>query len=153
MSAKEISTKEETARLEWTSHPFLDFPKASWLLLGFFVFMGFVLWQLTVVSWDQPFYYVFGMLILFAGTVTYFIPTHYSLRESKIIIHYWLFKVEREYAEFGCYYADKKDVMLSTFRSPRRLDPFRGLNLRFSKTQAEKEQLLKILDEKIGNRK
>jgi hypothetical protein len=42
--------------------------------------------------------------------------------------------------------------MLSTFKMPRRLDPFRGQSLRFSKTKAEKEQLLEILRNKIGKK-
>ncbi len=138
--------------VEWISHPFLDFPKSSTILVFFFLFMGYGLWQLTVVNWEQPFYYVFGMLILFGGTITYFIPTHYSFRENEIVIHYWLFKMVRSYSDFGCYYTDKKGVMLSTFKMPRRLDPFRGLNVRFSKTQEEKKALFDLLDKKIGNR-
>ena len=155
MSAKEKSLKENNSEthLEWTSHPFLDFPKTSWLLILFFIGMGFVLWRVTVVRWDQPIYYFLGVGILFFGTITYFIPTHYSFEEYKIVIHYWLFKMERRYTEFGCYYSDKKGVMLSTFKTPRRLDPFRGLNVRFSKEQSEKEELFEILERKIGNRK
>jgi len=42
--------------------------------------------------------------------------------------------------------------MLSTFKMPRNLDPFRGLSLRFSKTRNEKDELLIILEEKIGNK-
>jgi len=144
---------ESNALLEWVSHPFLDFPRSSILVSLFFIFMGYGLWHLTVINWEQPFYYIFGVLILFGGMITYFIPTHYSFQENKIMIHYWIFKMERTYKEFGCFYSDKKGVMLSTFKMPRRLDPFRGLNIRFSKTQAEKEKLFQILDDKIGNRK
>lgn len=61
-------------------------------------------------------------------------------------------KVERKYKDFGCFYSDKHGVMLSTFKTPRRLDPFRGLSVRFSKTQSEKDELLKFLENKIGKR-
>ena len=150
MSANE---KQEDTLLEWTSHPFLDFPKTSWLIMLFFVLMGVGLWHLTVLQWEQPIYYFLGLGILFFGMITYFIPTHYSFREHKIIIHYWLFKMERRYDKFRCYYSDKKGVMLSTFMHPRRLDPFRGLNVRYSKTQSEKVELLEIIERKIGNKK
>jgi hypothetical protein len=138
--------------VEWVSHPFLDFPKSSVILVLFFIFMGYGLWQLTVINWDQPFYYFFGMLILFGGTISYFIPTHYAFRENEIVVHYWIFKLVRPYSNFGCYYTDKKGVMLSTFTMPRRLDPFRGLNVRFSKTQKEKKVLFELLERKIGNK-
>ena len=148
-----VNDKQENILLEWRSHPFLDFPKSSWLLMLFFAFMGIGLWHLTVLRWEQPIYDYLGLGILFFGTITYFIPTHYSFREQNIVIHYWLFKMVRNYDEFGCYYSDKKGVMLSTFKHPRRLDPFRGLNVRFSKNQTEKIELLEIIENKIGNKK
>lgn len=63
-----------------------------------------------------------------------------------------VFKRERKYSEFKCFYVDKKGVMLSTFARPRGLDRFRGQSIRFTKEQKEKEEMLKFLDEKIGNR-
>ena len=63
-----------------------------------------------------------------------------------------MIRIEKKYVDFGCFYADKKGVMLSTFKKPRRLDNFRGQSVRFSKNQKEKEELLKLLENKIGKR-
>jgi hypothetical protein len=61
-------------------------------------------------------------------------------------------KVQRPYKDFGCFYSDKHGVMLSTFKAPRRLDPFRGMSIRYSKDQLEKKELLDFLAIKIGKR-
>ena len=63
-----------------------------------------------------------------------------------------VFKRERKYNEFKCFYADKKGVMLSTFNRPRGLDRFRGQSVRFTKAQDEKEQIMEFLNKKIGNK-
>lgn len=100
----------------------------------------------------MPLFYYIGMLVIIFSLITYFIPTNYALHDDYIEVYYWFVRVTRPYSDFGCYYEDKKGVMLSTFKRPSRLDPFRGLSLRFSKTQDEKEKLLDVLDDKIGNK-
>ena len=139
-------------KLKWISYPFKDFPLSSALLSFFLIIISSLLWKITVVNWNMPLFFYLGMGIFFLSLITYFIPTTYALYENKIIVQYWLIKAERPYSHFGCYYMDKKGIMLSTFKMPRKLDPFRGLSLRFSKTRIEKEELLRILEEKIGNK-
>ena len=145
-----MSDKEP--KLKWVSYPFKDFPVSSALLIAFLIVISLLLWKITVVNWNMPLFFYLGMGLFILSLITYFIPTTYELHENKIRIHYWLIKADRPYSHFGCYYIDKKGVMLSTFKMPRKLDPFRGLSLRFSKTRNEKEELLKILEEKIGNK-
>lgn len=153
MSNKEQeNTPEITEELSWTSHPFRDYPINSVLVLFVFAVMGYGLWQLAVITWDMPIFYYLGLAFFFISLLPYFIPTSYACYEYKIVIHYWLFKVEKRYEDFGCYYIDKKGVMLSTFKMPRRLDSFRGQSLRFSKTRAEKVALMELLDRKIGKK-
>lgn len=137
--------------LSWTSHPFLDNLRNSIILSIFIVILGASLWRIAVLNWDMPLFYYLGMLIFLLSLSPYFIPTTYEFHENKIRIYYWFVKVERPYSDFGCFYADKRGVMLSTFKMPRRLDSFRGLNIRFSKSAEEKEMLFKLLTEKIGN--
>jgi len=149
MSNKGTGIKPE---LSWTSHPFREFPITSILLLVIFGILGYGLWQLAVVTWEMPIFYYLGLAFLFMSLLPYFIPTSYACYDYKIVIHYWLFKVEKEYKDFGCYYIDKKGIMLSTFKLPRRLDSFRGQSLRFSRSRDEKEALLALLDRKIGTK-
>lgn len=139
-------------KLEWISHPFVDNLKSSILLVIFLIFMAVVLWIIAVRQWEMPIFYYLGLLIFIISLMPYFIPTTYKFFDDKIRIFYWFIKVERSYNDFKCYYADKKGVMLGTFRKPRRLDSFRGQSIRFSKSQQEKAQLMELLAEKIGNK-
>ncbi|HPR18747.1 MAG TPA: hypothetical protein PLD62_10935 [Candidatus Cloacimonadota bacterium] len=138
--------------LKWTSHPLRDNPVSSVILIIFIIILAVSLWHIAVIDWQMPLFYYLGLIIFIASLTPYFIPTTYECHDDKIVIFYWVVKVEKKYTDFGCYYADKKGVMLSTFKMPRRLDAFRGLNLRFSKTATEKAELFKILDEKVGKR-
>ena len=91
-----------------------------------------------------------GLALVYGNLLPYFIQTQYELYDTEIVIYYAFIKVSRPYSQFACFYRDKLGLMLSTFKVPRRLDPFRGQSLRFSKTQKEVPQLLNILREKIG---
>jgi hypothetical protein len=146
------NNQPETIDLKWTSHPFKDYPRSSLLLVIFIIILAISLWKIAVLMWDMPLFYYLGMAIFLISLITYFIPTKYELDENKITITYLMIKVEKKYKDFGCYYLDNKGIMLGTFKKPRRLDPFRGTSLRFSKTRAEKSELLAILERKIGNR-
>jgi len=143
---------QEKIKLQWTSHPFIDYPRNSIILVIFIIILAVSLWKIAVVFWEMPLFYYIGVIFILVSLITYFIPTTYILNEDKITIQYWLIKIEKKYSDFGCYYQDKKGIMLSTFKKPRRLDPFRGTSLRFSKTKSEKPELLKLLEKKIGNK-
>ncbi len=139
-------------KLKWTSYPFKDFPVSSIILVLFLMVISLLLWKIAVINWQMPLFFYLGMGLFLLSLITYFIPTTYEFYEDKVLVHYWLIKAERPYSHFGCFYIDKKGIMLSTFKMPRKLDPFRGLSLRFSKTRNEKEELLIILEDKIGNK-
>ncbi len=136
--------------LSWRSWPFAERPLSSTLLVAFLIFLTIFLYKLAIVEWSMPFFYFAGLILVIGNLLPYFIVTEYELYEREIRIRYIFIKVNRPWTDFGCFYKDKRGVMLSPFKLPRRLDPFRGLSLRFSKTQAELPALLEILKEKIG---
>ncbi len=138
--------------LTWRSWPFVERPKASILLSVFLIFLAYYLWQITVVQWHMPLYYFLGMILVLGSLLPYFVSTTYTLYEYEIVIHYSLVKISRKYTDFSCFYGDKRGIMLSTFKMPRRLDTFRGQSLRLSKDQSEKEQLEEILTRKVGKK-
>lgn len=138
-------------KLSWTSHPLRDYPLTSIVLIVFMILLSAALWQIAVVSWEMPLFFYLGMGIFFFSLITYFIPTRYEFYEDNIVIYYFFVRIERVYSDFGCFYTDKKGVMLGTFKVHRRLDTFRGQSIRFSKTRSEKDDLLKLLEVKIGN--
>ena len=141
----------EKPKLSWTSHPFIDFPLTSIFLVIILIILAIILWKIAVVIWDMPLFYYLGFAIFVFSMITYFIPTRYEFFETKIVIYYAIIKVERHYSDFKCFYSDKKGIMLGTFMKPRKLDSFRGQSIRFSKHQTEKENLIQLLEKKIGN--
>jgi len=137
-------------KLEWISFPFVERPFISLLLMAFLVFLSFVLWKVAVVVWGYPIFYYGGMLLTIGNLLPYFIMTKYQMCEDNIVVQYLFLKITRKYSDFGCFYPDKRGIMLSTFKTPRRLDVFRGMSLRFSASQEEKQDLLELLKEKVG---
>lgn len=137
-------------KLSWKSWPFAERPLSSALLLLFLAFLTVFLYKLAVLDWQMPIFYFLGLALVYGNLLPYFIITEYFLYEDEIRVRYIFFKIRRPWSDFGCFYKDKRGVMLSTFKMPRRLDPFRGQSLRFSKTQTEVPELLKILHSKIG---
>lgn len=136
--------------LSWKSIPFLERPYTTLALISFLILLAVILFQITVIQWQTPFFYIGGMLLVTINLLPYFIVTEYRFFDMEIEIRYAFVKVTRKYSDFGCFYKDKKGMMLSTFKLPRRLDAFRGQSLRFSKDKAELPELLEILKTKIG---
>ncbi len=130
--------------------PLKDFPKTTIVLLLFLIGLFLGIFHLTVIQWQMPLFYIIGILVVIGSLFTYFVPSKYELFEQEIRATYLFFKMEKRYSDFGCFYADAKGVMLSTFKQPRRLDKFRGFSLRFSKTKDEKDLLFQILKSKVG---
>jgi len=138
--------------LSWRSWPFVERPYTSLVLVSFLILLAVLLYQITVLSWAQPIYYVVGMTLVIFNLFPYFIPTDYFLFDDKYLIRYLFVKVSRPYNDFGCFYQDKRGITLSTFKMPRRLDTFRGQSLRFSHSKTEEPELQRILAEKIGKK-
>ncbi len=136
--------------LSWKSWPFKERPWHSIFLVSFLLLVSLLLFRLTVLNWQMPLFYYGGMLLLLLNLLPYFIMTEYELYDTEIVIYYAFVKINRPYSQFGCFYRDKYGIMLSTFKIPRRLDPFRGQSLRFSKNREEIPRLTEILTEKIG---
>ncbi len=138
--------------LKWKSWPLVERPWTSLILILFLLILSFLLYYIAVISWQQPFYYILGMLLVLGNLLPYFILTEYELYEDRVQVRYLFLKVSRPFSDFGCFYEDKRGIMLSTFTAPRRLDAFRGLSLRFSADKKEREQLIFILMQKIGKK-
>lgn len=136
--------------LSWRSWPFVERPVHSLFLISFLLLLSVLLFRLTIISWNMPLFYFGGMILVIGNLLPYFIQTEYMMYETEIVVYYAFIKISRPYSQFGCFYKDKYGVMLSTFKLPRRLDPFRGQSLRFSKTREEESALMELLRAKIG---
>lgn len=133
---------------EWISFPFIEFPLSAALVLAFFVLAAVFVYTITL----NFFWVLLSMVFLFSSLFSFFVPTYYKFYDDHVFVKLLVFKRERKYNEFKCFYADKKGVMLSTFNRPRGLDRFRGQSIRFTKAQDEREQIMEFLNEKIGNK-
>lgn len=150
---KPKQASEDKIYFEWVSFPFRDRPRTSTLLVVFLIFLSFLLRYFIEVSLLLPVGWFFiSMILILISIGSYFIPSSYIFYGNRVVAKYLFIKVARLYKDFGCFYSDKHGVMLSTFKTPRRLDPFRGMSIRYSKTQLEKEELLEFLENKIGKR-
>ena len=139
--------------LEWESFPFRENPRKSFLLVLLMIVIFSILWYLTIVIWDMPLFYILGVALLLFDLLPYFIPTRYVMFEHRFEVYYLFIRIEKRYDDFRCYYSDQKGVMLGTFMRPRWLDRYRGQSLRFSADRKEKEELMNLLERKIGNRR
>ncbi|MCD4828409.1 MAG: hypothetical protein K8R90_03140 [Candidatus Cloacimonetes bacterium] len=146
-----VENTADSPLLEWTSWPLVDYPRSSLFLTAFLVFLVWLLWQIAVVDWQMPLFYVLGIVFVSGSLITWFIPTRYRLWPDRVEAIYLSIRMKRQWSDFRCHYTDKKGVMLSTFAHQSRLDRFRGLSLRFSRNREEKEQLMAILVEKLGD--
>jgi len=145
MSNKEI----KTPLIEWSSFPLMDYPKKSIFLVAFLIFVAVILWNITIVKWDQPLYYILGVIILFIGVIPYFVSTKYEFYDDHFIVRYPFVKIEKQYTDYGSFYNDKNGIMISTFKQVSRLDAFRGQSIRFSKDRKEKDAIIALLSEKL----
>lgn len=135
--------------LTWKSWPFMERPNASFLLLIFLIFLSLLLYWISIIHWQTPFYFVAGTLLVYLNLLPYFILTQYFLYDNEVVAKYLFITIRRPYSDFGCFYKDQRGIMLSTFTVPRRLDAFRGMSLRFSKDKEELPLLIEILKSKI----
>ena len=139
---------DEQPKFEWISFPFADFPIKTIFLIMF----TFFIWTIVYSIWNDKFLLILSIFFMTVPLVPYYVPTRYRFYKDRIAVKIAFLERSRKYTAFHCFYADKMGVMLGTFRSPRRLDRFRGQSVRFSKNQEERETVLKFLEEKIGTR-
>lgn len=144
-----MSENNEKPIYAWSSFPLMDFPKKSIVLIVFLFLIFYFLYYMTIQIWNQPLYYVVGVLMLFIGIIPYFVLTRYEIYDYHFIVKYPFFTIKKRYDEYGCFYADKNGIMLGTFKQPRRLDVFRGQSFRFSGTQEERKDVLEFLETRL----
>ncbi len=121
------------AKLQWVSHPAREEPGRNWIIVVFLVFIALAMW-LTTASW----YWVgFGVAVVLLATRQWFLPTFFTLDEDGVEARYWLYRRHKTWTEIKRAIPDAHGVLLSPFALPNRLDPFRGLFLRFSRNREQ----------------
>ncbi len=142
----------KTPLLKWTSFPAVDFPKKTTLLLIFLSGISLSLYYITISILPAPLLYILGILFVSIELSPYFVETTYEIYHHKLVIKYAFINVERDWNSYKCFYSDKLGVMLGPYKTPRKMDRFRGQSIRFSKLKNEKTELIEFLTNKIGNK-
>jgi hypothetical protein len=132
----------ETQLLIWKTHPAKARPLVTTLVVVLLLILVASVYLLTA----SPLFTAVAAIILYGSLTQYFTPTTFELTGSKVRVTYIVNKVEKDWAQFRSYYADKNGVLLSPFTAPSRLENFRGLYIRFA---ANKDQVLEVVREKI----
>lgn len=117
--------------LVWRTYPFMDNIKQGILVALFIVAVLVGVW-----FWTYDLFMVgLGTFILLGSLASYFLPTRFKLDAEGAEFRRFGRGFRRTWKEFRCFYADKNGIMLSTFDTPRRMDSFRGMNIRFNKNR------------------
>jgi hypothetical protein len=142
----ELTTSDQMTEqplLSWSTHPAKVRPLVTTLVILFLVVLAVLVYLLTY----SAVFTVIAVLILYGSLTQYFTKTTYEFTETKVRVRYIVNKIEKEWAQYRSYYADKNGVLLSPFPSPSRLENFRGLFIRFA---GNKEQVMEIVRQKIN---
>lgn len=133
----------ESLLLSWSTHPAKARSLVTALVILFLVVLAVLVYLLTY----SAIFTVIAALILYGSLTQYFTKTTYEFTDTKVRAKYVVNKIEKEWAQYRSYYADKNGVLLSPFPSPSRLENFRGLFIRFA---GNKDQVMDIVRQKIN---
>ena len=113
--------------LDWTAHPLRDEPAWKSAALGAAV-VGFS--GLAAASLGGAVYGLISLVVLAASTARYLLPTRYVLDDREAAWRQLTWH-RRSWSAFRRVDRHADGIFLSPFRRPSRLDPFRGVFLRF----------------------
>ncbi len=133
----------EPPLLSWSTHPAKARPLITTLVILFLLVLAVLVYLLTY----SAIFAVIAALILYGSLTQYFTKTAYEFTDTKVRVKYVVNKIEKEWAQYRSYYADKNGVLLSPFPGPSRLENFRGLFIRFA---GNKDQVMEIVRQKIN---
>jgi hypothetical protein len=133
----------EPLLLSWSTHPAKVRPLVTALVTLFLIVLAVLVYLLTY----SAIFTVIAALILYGSLTQYFTKTTYEFTDTRVRVKYVVNKIEKEWAQYRSYYADKNGVLLSPFPGPSRLENFRGLFIRFA---GNKDQVMEIVRQKIN---
>jgi len=90
---------------------------------------------------------VLAVLLLSGSLWPFFMITTYRFTSEGIEQKRWPTTQKKSWDYFRRYEVDPRGILLSPFKTPSRLDPFRGMYLL---TTNDREQLLSIIESKVG---
>lgn len=101
------------------------------------------------VSFREPAWALFAAAVLGAFLIRYFAPTIYRFDERGVRSRFLGRERFRPWNEIRAFYPHGDGVHLSPFREPSRLDPFRGLFVRFAPGGGERAAVLAFCERHV----
>jgi hypothetical protein len=92
------------------------------------------------------FWSLFGLIVLFLSSYSFYFPTHYEITDDAVIIRGVFGRQKRSLNEFRKVLEGKNGVLLSPFRHKTFLNRFRGV---FLFLPEKREEIITLLREKI----
>jgi len=90
---------------------------------------------------------VLAVLLLSGSLWPFFMPTTYRFTTEGIEQQRWPTTQKRSWSYFRRFDVDPRGILMSPFKTPSRLDPFRGMYLL---TANDREELIAIIESKVG---
>jgi len=115
------------AELSWTAWPVTKSPARAAVAVGFLALLG---WALQTTS-HTGYFTLLGVLLVWTQIASFFLPTHYTLSDEKVLVAGLVGRKEKAWSEFRSFLADRDGMLLSPFPGRSRLERFRGLSLQF----------------------
>ena len=120
-------------RISWRSWPLVDDGRRAYALVA--IIAGVSLG--VGLSFESAPWGLFSAVMLLVFTGRYFVPTTYTLDAGGVRARFLGRETRRAWSGVRALYKHADGVHLSPFARPSRLDPFRGLFLRFTGNRDE----------------
>ena len=135
--------KDEKILLEVKEHPFTRNPLMSVCAIIIIMLAGLLSYLIIPYILMPIFVYLFFIISM----ASFFIPSHYTFTEEKIVINRIVYTGSFPWKRFRSYKFDKNGLYLSPLSNPERFDRFRGVFLVMG--EENREKVSPILEEKI----
>lgn len=112
--------------MTWRIHPAKDNRRK--LVLALVIIIPVLGWLWFSAG---PFWAIFGLFLIFASLLSFFLPTEYSIDEKGIRIKKFIYTHYRPVNEFKKIYILENGILFSPFKKKTFLNNFRGLFLLF----------------------
>lgn len=127
MSQEQQVASDKRGVLAWTSLPVRDDgPKALVLIMLIVAISAGIGWSFASVAWAA-----FSLAVLVTALRQYFVVSHIVVDEAGVQVRSVFGCQRRLWSELKSYYPQPDGVFLSPFEQRSRLDPYRGLFLRY----------------------
>ncbi len=127
------SDNNEDIIFEWMTHPMRKRPVTAMLVIVFILVTSMLVFYATA----SKLFTGLALIVLFASTAKFFLPTRFKMTDKQVIIKTTTQKIKKNWKNFRSFYPDKNGVLLSPFLEPSRLENFRGMYLIFADNKEE----------------